>query len=157
VDKFILLSEQEIKSALKLILIKHYLLIEGAAALPVAAFLKNKEKFAGQNVVLVISGAEGIDFAIIPVVRKMPDPITIPIITMVESKRPSFRSRVEGGLFVSCDILLNISILFYIEESNLNLILSIFSSFFPEFLSNFILTFTIYNLISIIRIGNFYE
>ncbi len=58
VDKFILLSEQEIKSALKLILIKHYLLIEGAAALPVAAFLKNKDNFARQNVVLVISGAK---------------------------------------------------------------------------------------------------
>ncbi len=58
VDKFILLSEQEIKSALKLILIKHYLLIEGAAALPVAAFLKNNDNFARQNVVLVISGAK---------------------------------------------------------------------------------------------------
>jgi len=58
VDKFILLSEKEIKSALKLILIKHYLLIEGAAALPVAAFLKNKEKYENQNVVLIISGAK---------------------------------------------------------------------------------------------------
>jgi threonine dehydratase len=58
VDDFILLSEQEIIEAIKLILEKHYLLIEGAAALPVAAFIKQKERFRGKTVVLIISGAK---------------------------------------------------------------------------------------------------
>ena len=34
------------------------MLIEGAAALTVSSFLKNKSKFEGKNVVLVISGAK---------------------------------------------------------------------------------------------------
>jgi len=58
VDDFILLSEEEIKSALRLILEKQYVLIEGAAALPVAAFLKRQEEFKDKNIVLVFSGAK---------------------------------------------------------------------------------------------------
>ena len=58
VDDFILLTEEEIISALKLILEKHYLLIEGAAALSVAAFLKQKNRFKGKNVVLILSGSK---------------------------------------------------------------------------------------------------
>lgn len=58
VDTWILLSEKEIIEALKLILTKHYLLIEGAAALSVAAFLKDKDKFKGKTVVLVLSGCK---------------------------------------------------------------------------------------------------
>ena len=56
VDDYILVSEQEIKAAILLILEKTNMLIEGAAALPVAAFLKEKEKFKNKHVVLVISG-----------------------------------------------------------------------------------------------------
>ncbi len=58
VDDYVLLSEEEIAAALRLVVEKHYMLIEGAAALPVAAFLKNRERFAGRGVVLVITGAK---------------------------------------------------------------------------------------------------
>ncbi len=58
VDDFILLTEDEIVSAIKLILEKHYLLIEGAAALSVAAFLKQPDRFQGKNVVLILSGSK---------------------------------------------------------------------------------------------------
>jgi threonine dehydratase len=56
VDTWLALSEKEIIEALKLILVKHHLLIEGAAALSVAAFLKDKDRFQGKTVVLIISG-----------------------------------------------------------------------------------------------------
>lgn len=58
VDEFALLTEQEIIHAILLILKKHYLLIEGAAALSVAALLKHKTKFEGKNTVLILSGAK---------------------------------------------------------------------------------------------------
>lgn len=56
VDDFILVSEKEIKEAIKLVADKHHKIIEGAAAVPVAGFIKNKEKFKGANVVIIISG-----------------------------------------------------------------------------------------------------
>lgn len=58
VDDFILVTEEEIISALRLTLEKHHLLIEGAAALPVAAFIKQKNRLRGKNVVLVLSGSK---------------------------------------------------------------------------------------------------
>jgi len=58
VDDFILVNEEEIVSALRLIIEKHYLLIEGAAALSVAAFIQQKDRFQGKNVVLVLSGSK---------------------------------------------------------------------------------------------------
>jgi threonine dehydratase len=58
VDDFILVSEEEIKEAMKLILEKHFMLIEGAGALSVASFLKTKKRFKGKNVVLIISGSK---------------------------------------------------------------------------------------------------
>lgn len=57
VDDYILVSEDEIKKAIKLIIEKHSLLIEGAGALSVASFIKAKEKFENKNVVLIISGS----------------------------------------------------------------------------------------------------
>jgi threonine dehydratase len=56
VDDFILVSESEIKKAIILSVEKHQILIEGAAALAIAAFIKAKERFAGKNVALIISG-----------------------------------------------------------------------------------------------------
>ena len=56
IDEFILLSEEEIKNAVRLILEKHHLLIEGAAALSVAAFLKSTQK--AKNVALILSGSK---------------------------------------------------------------------------------------------------
>ena len=56
VDDFILVSESEIKNAIILSIEKHQILIEGAAALAIAAFIKAKARFAGKNVVLIITG-----------------------------------------------------------------------------------------------------
>jgi len=56
VDDFILLSEEEIAKAILLMLEKHHILIEGAAALSVAAYLKEPTRFKGKNVVLILSG-----------------------------------------------------------------------------------------------------
>jgi threonine dehydratase len=62
VDDFIMVTEEEIKEAVKLVLKNHYMLIEGAAALSVASFIKQKEKFNNKSVVLIISGAKiGLD------------------------------------------------------------------------------------------------
>lgn len=58
VDDFALLSEEEIIKAIKVILEKHYLLIEGAAALPVAALIKHKNNHRGKSVALILSGAK---------------------------------------------------------------------------------------------------
>jgi threonine dehydratase len=56
VDDFILVSEPEIKNAIVLFIEKHQILIEGAAALAVAAFIKDKARFANKTVALIISG-----------------------------------------------------------------------------------------------------
>jgi threonine dehydratase len=56
VDEYILVSEEEIKTAIRLVLDKSFMLIEGAAALSVACFLKEKQRFKNKNVILVISG-----------------------------------------------------------------------------------------------------
>ena len=53
VERFVLVSEDEIRQALCHILEKHYLLIEGAAALSVAAFLQQIESFRDKRVVLL--------------------------------------------------------------------------------------------------------
>ena len=56
VDDYLLVSEAEIKSAIRHMIIHHQLLIEGAAALPVACLLKHKNRFKGLNIALIISG-----------------------------------------------------------------------------------------------------
>ncbi|KPK77515.1 MAG: hypothetical protein AMJ79_02910 [Phycisphaerae bacterium SM23_30] len=56
VDNFILVSEQQIIDALKLVLEKHYMLVEGSGALAVASFVKEKNRFENKNVVLVVTG-----------------------------------------------------------------------------------------------------
>ncbi len=58
VNDFILVSEEEIKEAIKLVLEKHFMLIEGAGALSVASFFKAKERFKGKTVVLILSGSK---------------------------------------------------------------------------------------------------
>ncbi len=57
VDEFILLSEDEIKEAIRLMIKNHSKLIEGAAAVAVAPVLKHPEKFQDQTTVIVICGA----------------------------------------------------------------------------------------------------
>ena len=56
VDDYILVSEKEIRSAIILIVEQHQMLIEGAAALPVACLLKERNRFKRKNTVLIISG-----------------------------------------------------------------------------------------------------
>lgn len=57
VDEFVTVSEEEIKDSLLLYVKEHRMLIEGAAAVAVASYLKLKERFRGKNVVIVICGA----------------------------------------------------------------------------------------------------
>ncbi|MBC8457312.1 MAG: threonine/serine dehydratase [Deltaproteobacteria bacterium] len=56
VDDYFLVTEEEIKEAIYLMLKKNHKVIEGASALTVAVLLRNKEKFKDRNIVLVISG-----------------------------------------------------------------------------------------------------
>lgn len=57
VDDYVLVSEDEIKKAMKLFIETHHMLIEGAAGVAVASFLKKKGSFADKNVVIIICGA----------------------------------------------------------------------------------------------------
>ena len=56
VDDFVLLSEEEIGQALIWLIEKHYHLVEGAAALPVAAMLQRPDRFEGKTVGLILCG-----------------------------------------------------------------------------------------------------
>lgn len=58
VDDFILVHEEEIRNAIRLLLEKHYVLVEGSGALSVASFIKEKERFKNKSVVLVLSGSK---------------------------------------------------------------------------------------------------
>jgi len=58
VDDFILVTEEEIISALRLILARHHMLVEGSAVLSVAAFIKQKTRFQRKTVVLILSGSK---------------------------------------------------------------------------------------------------
>ncbi|MFX0087176.1 MAG: threonine/serine dehydratase [Candidatus Hodarchaeota archaeon] len=62
IDKFIIVNEEEIKDGIRFILAKHHMIIEGAAGVTVASFLKEKNNFKGKNVVIIICGANiGLD------------------------------------------------------------------------------------------------
>jgi threonine dehydratase len=62
VDEYILVSEDEIKKAIRIIAEKHKKIIEGAAGVAVGAFLKDYTRFMDSNVVIVICGGN-IDFS----------------------------------------------------------------------------------------------
>jgi threonine dehydratase len=64
VDHFTLVEEDEIRAALQLIVERHHMLIEGAAAVAVAALLKEAERYANRDVVVVLCGAN-IDAALL--------------------------------------------------------------------------------------------
>ena len=57
VDDYILVSEEEIKSAMRLMVETHHKIIEGAAAVSLAAFLRNRDRFRSRTVVIIICGA----------------------------------------------------------------------------------------------------
>lgn len=56
VDDYILVSEDEIKSAIISVIKTHHMLIEGASAVALAALLKSSSKFQGQNAVIALCG-----------------------------------------------------------------------------------------------------
>lgn len=56
VNHWALISEAEIRAGLRFLLEKHYLLVEGAAALSVAALRQEKARYQGQKVVLILCG-----------------------------------------------------------------------------------------------------
>jgi threonine dehydratase len=57
VDDYVTVTEQEIAAGLRLFVEAHDMVIEGAAAVAVASYLKIKDRFKGKNVVIVICGA----------------------------------------------------------------------------------------------------
>ena len=57
VDDYVAVSEEEIKAAMRRFIELHHMLLEGAAGVVVAAYLKLQERLIGKNVVLVICGA----------------------------------------------------------------------------------------------------
>ena len=50
-------SEEEIRAAMRLVVERHHTLVEGAAAVAVAGYLKMKDRFRGRRVVIVLCGA----------------------------------------------------------------------------------------------------
>jgi len=57
VDDYALISEDEIAEAIRTLIDAHSLLVEGAAALSVAALQRDAQHFEGQRVVVILSGA----------------------------------------------------------------------------------------------------
>ena len=56
VEEIVLLSEQEIEDAIRLLFEQHRLVVEGSAALGVGGLLKLKDRFRGKKVVAVVCG-----------------------------------------------------------------------------------------------------
>jgi threonine dehydratase len=57
VDEFVLVSEDEIAAAMRLFIEAHHMLIEGAAGVAIAAYLKQQQAFRGQRVAIIVCGA----------------------------------------------------------------------------------------------------
>lgn len=57
VDRYILISEDEIRDAMRLMIGRHHVLVEGAAGVAVAGFLREQGLNLGKNVAIVLCGA----------------------------------------------------------------------------------------------------
>ena len=57
IDDYILVTEEEIRQAMRVCIEMHHMLIEGAAGVPLAALLKTPERFREKTVVVVLCGA----------------------------------------------------------------------------------------------------
>ena len=57
VDRYVLVTEEQIREAMRLVMDHHHTLIEGAAGVAVAGYLKEKDRHADHNVVIVLCGA----------------------------------------------------------------------------------------------------
>jgi threonine dehydratase len=58
VDSWILVEENEILSALRLLISTHNMVVEGAAGLALASLIKKKERYANKSVVLILCGSK---------------------------------------------------------------------------------------------------
>lgn len=56
VDEIYLMTESHIQSAIKLLVEKHQMIVEGAAAMTLATLIENSDLFKGKTVVLILSG-----------------------------------------------------------------------------------------------------
>ena len=56
IDDYVLVTEDEIAESMRLVLRHHHLIIEGSAGVALAALLRNKEKYKGRKVVVLICG-----------------------------------------------------------------------------------------------------
>jgi len=56
IDDYTLVAESEIREAMRLIFTKEHRIVEGAAGVAVAAYLKKRRACAGQNVVIILCG-----------------------------------------------------------------------------------------------------
>ena len=56
VDDFVLVSEEEIRDAIRLYVEKTHTIAEGAGAAPLAAACKIRDRLKGKKVVLILSG-----------------------------------------------------------------------------------------------------
>ncbi|TVP48300.1 MAG: pyridoxal-phosphate dependent enzyme [Mongoliibacter sp.] len=65
VDDILTVSDEEIVEAMRLIYERMKIVIEPSCAVPLAALLKNKERFAGQKVGIILSGGN-VDLAKLP-------------------------------------------------------------------------------------------
>ncbi|OLD67034.1 MAG: serine/threonine dehydratase [Acidobacteria bacterium 13_1_40CM_2_68_10] len=57
VDRYVLVTEEQIREAMRLVMDHHHTLIEGAAGVAVAGYLKEKDRHTDHNVVIVLCGA----------------------------------------------------------------------------------------------------
>jgi threonine dehydratase len=57
VDRYILVTEEEIAAAMRLVIDRHHTLIEGAAGVAVAGYLKEAASVAGRTAAIVLCGA----------------------------------------------------------------------------------------------------
>lgn len=57
VDRYVLVTEIEIRDAMRKVIESHHTLIEGAAGVAVAGFLKERSRLAGKTVAVVLCGA----------------------------------------------------------------------------------------------------
>jgi len=56
IDDCVLVSEAEIADAIRFVVVEHHLVIEGSAGVAVAAWRKTAERYAGQNVAIILCG-----------------------------------------------------------------------------------------------------
>jgi threonine dehydratase len=56
IDDCVLVNEAEIADAVRSVLVEHHLVIEGSAGVAIAAWRKTAERYAGQNVAIILCG-----------------------------------------------------------------------------------------------------